>query len=320
MGWKGTLRSINAAAKATAREAEKRQKEQLKAQIAEDAAEDVQNWKNYLRDITSVHSHVAEKLDWSRLEKSNQPRRPLETTRRGDAAQQELDAYRPSFLTRLTGGEAKARERLASAVQEAKREDDRENRVASAEYDKSFSEWKADKDMAARVLSGDADAYIEVLQSASSFTDEGRIGSKISFSIKEGAVQVLPEVHGEDIIPDFRRKQLASGKLSETKMPKSEFNELYQDYVASVALRISGDVFQVLPVDEVYVTCLAEMLDSSTGHKAPTPILSVRFVRETYFSLNRTMVDPSDSLSNFVHEMKFSRTKGFSPIQPLLEL
>lgn len=102
-------------------------------------------------------------------------------------------------------------------------------------------------------------------------------------------------------------------------MPVGEFNELYQDYVASVALRVAGDLLNVLPLKEVYVTCVAQMLDSQTGHQELTPILSVQFVRETFLRLNLKHIDPSDSIQNFRHEMKFSRTKGFAPVAQLIE-
>ncbi|HAD25243.1 MAG TPA: hypothetical protein DCF61_05865, partial [Alphaproteobacteria bacterium] len=104
---------------------------------------------------------------------------------------------------------------------------------------------------------------------------------------------------------------------SETKMPAGQFNELYQDYVCSVALKIGGDLFQILPLEEVYVTCQTHMLNTKTGYKELTPILSVQFVRPTFLSLNLSQIDPSDSLGNFNHVINFKKTKGFAAITPL---
>lgn len=150
-----------------------------------------------------------------------------------------------------------------------------------------------------------------------SFTKDDLIGSSVVFEIGEGFLHALPEVHSSDIVPSVRRKQLASGRLSESKMPAGQFNELYQDYVASVALRIAGDLFHIVPLDEIYVTCKAEMLNSSTGHQEMTPVLSVMFLRETMKRLNLKSIDPSDLLQNFKHVMKFKKTKGFEQIEPL---
>ncbi|MCA9808257.1 MAG: hypothetical protein KC476_09915, partial [Cyanobacteria bacterium HKST-UBA06] len=86
---------------------------------------------------------------------------------------------------------------------------------------------------------------------------------------------------------------------------------LYQDYVVSVALKFAGDLLQILPLDEVYVTCHVELLNTQTGHKEVSPILSVHFVRDTFKRLNLSQLDPSDSLQNFNHSMSFKKTKGF---------
>lgn len=100
-------------------------------------------------------------------------------------------------------------------------------------------------------------------------------------------------------------------------MPIGDFNELYQDYVASVALKVAGDIFHILPVEEVFVTCVTSMLNTKTGHKEMTPILSVQAVKETFKRLNLEHLDPSDSLANFNHAMNFKRTKGFQFGEPL---
>ncbi|MCA9957335.1 MAG: hypothetical protein KC434_21550, partial [Anaerolineales bacterium] len=48
-----------------------------------------------------------------------------------------------------------------------------------------------------------------------------------------------------------------------------------------------------------------------------TPILSVAIPRETSKGLNFDAVDPSDSMVNFVHNMKFQKTKGFQSVATL---
>jgi len=151
-----------------------------------------------------------------------------------------------------------------------------------------------------------------------SFTSESRIGTSISFEIDDNFVHAKPIVHDDKIIPQLRRKQLASGRLSESTMPVGQFNELYQDYVASVALRVAGDLLQMTPLEEVYVTCLATLLDQTTGRMRDTPILSAHIVRETFSQLNLARIDPSDALHNFRHHMKFKRTVGFNQVDPIV--
>jgi DNA-binding LytR/AlgR family response regulator len=175
--------------------------------------------------------------------------------------------------------------------------------------------------MANKVLRGDIHAYRDVLSELSSLVDDDRIGNEINFALgHDGIVHAIPSVHNTEIIPKFRRKLRASGTLSESQMPKGQSNELYQDYVASVALKVAGDTFHVLPIDQVFVTCVADMLNSQTGHIEPTPILSVQFVRTTFKKLNLLKIDPSDSLRNFNHSMKFTKTRGFQKIESLVPM
>jgi len=186
------------------------------------------------------------------------------------------------------------------------------------EYSEELSDWQKDTILAKKLLAGESAAIHEVVKEMQSFSDVEFLGTGIEFMIEDNFIHALPKIHGDEIVPSFRRKQTASGKLSETKMPKGEFNELYQDYVASVALKVAGDLLQILPLNEIYVTCSAIMLNSKTGHQEETSILSVQFVRNIYERLDLNHLDPSDSLENFKHEMKFTKTKGFHRIERLI--
>jgi hypothetical protein len=180
-----------------------------------------------------------------------------------------------------------------------------------------MSDWESDTSLAGRILKGEPAAYKEAIEEFLSASKDELIGSSIAVSFSEEFVHAKLTVHSTEIIPGFQLKQSASGKLSETKMPISRFNELYQDYVANAAFRVANDVFRVLPINEIYVTCLTIMLNSQTGHQELTPILSVQFVRETLSHMDLSHVDPSDGLSNFNHAMQFKKSVGFARINPL---
>lgn len=64
-----------------------------------------------------------------------------------------------------------------------------------------------------------------------------------------------------------------------------------------------------------FVTAVSELLNPKTGHIEEQPILSVAIPRSTLDRLNFEMIDPSDSMENFVHNMNFSKTKGFSAVE-----
>ena len=317
MGWKGTVRSVSAAMRAAERESQRRNKQLLKEQITEEAADAVTDWKNYCHDLISLHTHVAERVDWQSLATSPEPSKPTQSNEREQNAQAELDSFVPKRLDFLRGGSAKRRVRLEQAVADAAETDRRNFEEQMAAYEAAVAEWKEDTALANRVLANEAAAKKEVIGEMQTFTTEDLIGRAVVFHIGDEGIHAVPTVHSDEVVPNFRRKQLASGRLSETKMPVGEFNELYQDYVCSVALRVAGDLFSILPDDELHVSCVATMLNTKTGHQEPTPILSVFFVRATFEGLKLTHLDPSDALANFNHTMAFKRTKGFAPIEPL---
>lgn len=317
MGWKGTLRTINAAANKVAREAERQHKQDVKNQIASEAANSVSAWEKYLDDLLSVHTDLAERIDWQAMLDAPAPREPSIHPQNLIRAENELAAFRPKRFDFFRGKGAKRRKLLEDKIPAAKELDEEVRKKAAAGHAAKLVEWNNDKLLAQRLLTGESSAIEEVVAEMQTFTKSKLVGSAIEFAISDNFVHAKPQVHSDEIVPKFRRKQLASGKLSETKMPTSAFNDLYQDYVSSVALKVAGDLFQILPLEEVFVTCEAEMLNSTTGHKEATPILSVQFVRPTFDQLKLARLDPSDAMANFNHAMKFSRTKGFSAISPL---
>lgn len=320
MGWRGALRSARASARAAKREAERKRKRELKAQIAADAYAAVEEWKAHIDSLLSIHTNLNDLVDWREVASRARPQKPDLQAAHGDRAEAKLNAFRPSALDVFWGGSDKRRRNLQQAVAMARARDRAEKDAAYEAYQEELREWEDDVALAQRLIEGDPASIKEVIEEMhEAFTDE-LIGPAISFDVSDSVVHAKPEIHTDDIIPKFRRKQLASGKLSETKMPIGQFNALYQDYAASVALKTAGDLFRVLPLDEIYVTCLTVMLNSSTGHKDLTPVLSVRFVRSIFMGLNLQMVDASDCISNFDHEMSFKKTKGFAPIRPLSEI
>ena len=310
MGWKGTLRSISAALRAAEREAQRRHKAALKEQVTRDSVAAVSDWQNYVDELVSIHTNLAEAIDWRAMAARPQPKEPEQQNVHQENARAALAKFKPSLFDMFRGGTKRRRARLESDLDEAPARDQAEYQDALASYHVAFEEWDSDTNLARRLVVGEAAAIKEVIEEMQSLSDHGLIGSAVSFSIDDESVHAKPEVHTDEIVPNFRRKQLASGRLSQTKMPLGQFNELYQDYVGSVALKVAGDLFHILPIDDLYVTCVSRLLNSQTGHQELTPILSVHFVRSTFSRLNLENLDPSDSMKNFNHVMSIQEKQG----------
>ena len=169
-----------------------------------------------------------------------------------------------------------------------------------------------------KVVSGDIDAYYEVVEKLQPFDDLLAFGSEFEIGTDKPAYIVAEfNVKQEDIIPETQISLTASGKVSEKAMTKTMYNELLQDYVCSVTLRLARDLFAILPVEKVVVHVVDDMVNVATGHKDEYTLLSVVFDRNTFEGLEA--VDPSECFINFEHNMKFSKTKGFSSVLKLTD-
>lgn len=127
-------------------------------------------------------------------------------------------------------------------------------------------------------------------------------------------VEVDLHVNSPAVILDFILTRTAAGKLSRKAMPVSKFNEIYQDYVCGCMLRIGREITAHLPVEQVGVNALATMLNPATGLLEEQVIVSAAMPRTTLNRLGFSTLDPSDSMRNFNHAMKFVKTTGFQSV------
>lgn len=322
MGWKGTVRTIGAACRAAERDAKRRrrelereQKQYEKMLELEQAAHEVEVYSNYIDLIQSVHKECSDRVDWVSLADAPEPEKPTRQRKREEKARATEENYTPGFIDRLFNLEEKKRKKLAELVEIAIEEDEVECKQNQVKYKQEYKEWGETVQLARLILSGDPKSKIQAISEFDPFSEIGELGSTLSFEILENSMlEAKMKVHSTDVIPKEVKKLLKSGRLSVKEMSKGQFNELYQDYVCSCILRVANELFSLLPDNLVVVTATDNLLNSKTGHLEDSPILSVLVSRETIKSLNMDYIDPSDSMSNFVHNMSFKRTKGFDVV------
>ena len=324
MGWKGTMRSIMATARAMEREAQRRQRELErqrkhleKMQELEQAAYEVEVYQNYLDLLLSIHTSCGKEWDWEEIAAEAPPPKPEKADREAQA-QHKLDTYKPGFYARFVKRVEHNHAKLAQAVEQARKQDEAEYQAALKQYQEDHAEWKQTTGLAKRTLAGEAEAYLEAIRQVNPFGEITGLGSSIQCSTNGGEViEATLVVNGEDVIPAEEKTLLKSGKLSVKKLNKGRFWELYQDYVCGCVLRVTRELFALLPVDMVITTAMGNLLNTRTGHKEDQPILSVAMPRKTLEGLIFDMIDQSDSMENFVHRMNFKKTKGFSAIEAI---
>lgn len=325
MGWKGTMRSLQASARRAERNAhrrqrelEKRQKEFAKMEALEQAAYEVEVYENHIDILLSMHKECAEPVRWTKILSKPEPEQPVKNSILEQAAMHASTSYRPNVWAKLFKLESRQREALMAKIATAAIEDERLFQVQLDEWRDAHSDWAEERDIALRILDGDRQAKLDAIEAFEAFEEISHLGSSIQIIVHEGGVlEAKLAIHGSHVIPTEIKSLLKSGKLSTKAMPTGRFNELHQDYVCSCALRIGRELLAILPDDLVIVTAIDNVLNSSTGHMEDQPILSVAFSRATVDSLNLESIDPSDAMKNFVHAMSFKKGAGFSGVSAL---
>jgi hypothetical protein len=290
MGWKGTLRSIEASMKRAAREnereakrrqreLEKRRKEISKLREIERVEYEVEVYENYIDRILTLHCKFSERF----LGKSDRKKNKLI---------REVSAARKSDL---------------KAFEEAKEK-----------YIKNYKRTVALKRLGEKVLNGDVNAYAKAVQYFNPFSEIAEIGSGMKLQVyNTRIVGFVLYVHNDEVVPIESKSLTKAGKLSIKKIAKGKFNELYQDYVCSCILRIARELFAIVPIEIVIITAMDKMVNKKTGHLEDQPILSIAIPKDTLNYLNMEKIDPSDSMNNFVHNMNFNKSRGFNGVETI---
>lgn len=320
----GFVRAANASYKRSLRANERRAREQakqyqqnLRAQIRNENAQAADSYGDYVNMLVSLHKSCSAKINWNSFLNEPEPEKPKKTKKREEQAIASMQLYKPSFFDRMLGREAGKRAKLQSELDRAVQADLSEFNREAAKYSEDFEDWKTVKGIARGVLAADPVAYRDAISFFEPFSGISQLGSQLSCVINQRDLTINVSVNSTEIIPDYVLSVTATGKLSNKKMTVSRFNELYQDYVCSAAIRVAREVFALLPIERIQVNAIADLLDSSTGRIRPMPVLSVKFMADNLSRLDFGRIDCSDAMRNFVHRMGFSRNSGFSAVEVL---
>lgn len=322
MGWKGTIRSIQATANRIERESrkrerelEKRRKEIEKMETLEHAMFEVEEYENYIERVQSIHKESSQPINWTKILNEKIPKKPILNDKKVKYLMNEYENFKGSFFQRLFKTVEQNKEKLKLEIEEIKKTSNLKYKKDLKDYDLLVEELKDRKENAKKIIDKDEDSVLEFLKEVEPFSEIDNLGSQLRLFFEKGKLNIDLNVHSKEIIPLEIKSLLKSGKLSIKKMPKGQYYEIYQDYVCSAVLRVAREIFSLLPINEVIITAEDELLDTKTGHKVLKPILSIFIVRKTFENLNLDLIDPSDSMENFLFNMNFKKTTGFYPIE-----
>lgn len=294
------------------RELERRAKEQAKLSALEQARLQVAQNENAIELLLSVHKEQSAPIDWQRLRASLPPHRPARRVRH------ELAAHlRFASSLELTDGAERLR-----VIEEACALDEKDYAATLAAHDQNVEAWRWLRSVCQRVLSGEIEAYEQVITELSPLREISTLGSASTITVHNAKIAAAElHVNGRDVVPNEVKSLTSTGKLSAKAMPKSRFHELYQDYVCGCVLRVARELFAVLPFETVLVTTCVARADASDGVGLVVPVLSVALAREACAKLDFDRLDPSDTIAMLLHrgDVKASKKSGgFVSITPLI--
>jgi hypothetical protein len=274
MGWKGTVRSIGAAARAAERDAKRRQRElerqqkqYEKMQELEQAAYEVEVFENHIEIIQSVHKDCSETIDWKRISSSKELKKPENLKKHEKDARSKAKNYSPGLIDKIFKKIELKKKKLEENIGLSIQKDESEYNTAISEWKEKVSDWKESVSLARQLSIGDGKAKIKAIKEFNPFSEISTLGSNISVSTdSNGIIEATIHVRGEKIVPNEAKSLLKSGKLSVKKMPKGTFNEIYQDYVCSCVLRVAREILAIVPDNFVVVTAMDKLLNTKTGH------------------------------------------------------
>lgn len=164
--------------------------------------------------------------------------------------------------------------------------------------DDSYNEdmWRYYHSVAASVLNGDIDTYLQVIYEVNPLDDLLDYGTGFEFGTDNPNEMNVEFNVNENALTEAR------GALE-----AKEYNDLLQDFVCSTAIRVARDIFALLPVR--FSTVHATLNDKT--------VLSVKFDRTTLASMRFGFIDPSDAMDKFVHNMEYSSRSGFEGVNRL---
>lgn len=317
MGWKATVKALEAAQRRQQREAQKRQrelerleKEQAKFSAMEQARLEVERFENALDVLLSVHKEQGETWNWESLAASLPPPRPQKGSYHEMRARQNCIVLEP---TKQANSQA--------SIDQARLHDDSDFDQSMTVYRDEMAEWEKINSFAKRVLSGDHKVYTELLSEFNPFAEISELGSAIHFTAHSPKlIECELKVNGKQAIPSEAKMLTSTGKLTVKPMSKGRFHEIYQDYLCGCVLRVAREILALLPVEIVLVNAFADWTEPSTGRTSEQAVLSVVMPRTAMADLNFDALDPSDTIESFQHRGHLKATRKSEMFQPILPL
>jgi hypothetical protein len=278
---------------------------------------EVDRHEQHIWALQSLHQEGWSNWDWRVIASSSPPQEPIRQYHREAAAVQALQNHAPGVINKLLGSDRRLAE-LQHAVLLARSHDEHEYAAHFTAYRENLDRWHWFQRLSQGILGGDPEACQAALDYLGPFQMFQQLGSSLNVCItRPWCVEAWLTANNESVVPRDVLTLTATGKVSRRAMPIGRYWAIYQDHVCSAALRVAREVFALLPITVTLVHVGYPTTNTQTGQPDRYSILSVAFDRETFETLHFAAIDPSDSMANFEHRMKYRKNSGFEPIELL---
>jgi hypothetical protein len=312
---KGVVRTMRAMDRA-AKQAERRrvaQQQALHRQAHLDAsARAAAEYEEIIGALTGAHRTDLASRDWRVIAASPLVPDPVRGNAEERAAEARLSEHRAGWITRILGREERARQALQDGVLSARARDDATHAAQQAAAARRNAEIRT----AQRILERDPDAMVRVLEEHSAlgalpFSVEG-----VDTMFLDG--RIIAVVDGLDLedMPEESFTLLKSGKASVKTLPVGRRYEIHREAICSAAVRVAVEFLSVLPVDEVEVLMLTDILDRATGHIDARPVLHLRVAAQAVRALNLARTEAPALVERLGGHMDWSKREGFRALNP----
>ena len=167
--------------------------------------------------------------------------------------------------------------------------------VSPSVPDNSYNQqmWSYYYSVAPDVLRGDIDTYLKLIYEVNPLDDLLDYGTNFEFGTDDSDVIEVEFTVNSEVLSQAQHI-----------MRKADYNDLLQDFICSLSIRIARDMFALLPINH---TIVHTVMNNQT-------ILSVDFDKCSLSKVKFGFIDPSDTVLKYKHNMIFNSDDGFSEV------
>lgn len=166
-------------------------------------------------------------------------------------------------------------------------------------------------------------AYNNMVLERSEYPDEFPQEFRIAYIPESKELVIEYEIPGPSIVPDIAEFRYVKAKDTIERKPRkaSEIKDIYQDVVASIALRSLHEVFEADQGEHLVVVVFngfVQTVDAATGKDIRPHLVSVRVTKERFLDINLSRIDKRACLRNLGAQVS-PRPDEVQPVKPIVD-